>query len=71
MGRRDNRWGEVDFSLGGGEGNDNSRVDGRITSVDGSLGWEADDETTSVERVGSSMRARGDKGDSSVGGVEE
>ncbi|KAH9295489.1 hypothetical protein KI387_039077, partial [Taxus chinensis] len=47
-------------------------MDGRITSVDGSEGWEADDDMTLVESVGSSMRERGDEGDSSVGGgVEE
>ncbi|KAH9315198.1 hypothetical protein KI387_023825, partial [Taxus chinensis] len=34
MGRTDNRWGEVGFSLGGGEDDDDSPVDGRIKSVD-------------------------------------
>ncbi|KAH9304094.1 hypothetical protein KI387_008498, partial [Taxus chinensis] len=54
------------------EGDDDSLVDGRITSVDGLEGWEADDDMTSIESVGSSVRARGDEGDSSVGGgVEE
>ncbi|KAH9306909.1 hypothetical protein KI387_011313, partial [Taxus chinensis] len=55
MGRRDGRWVEVDFSLGGGKGNDDSPVDGRVNNVDFSVGCEVDGGMTLVENVGSSV----------------
>ncbi|KAH9298524.1 hypothetical protein KI387_030206, partial [Taxus chinensis] len=49
MGRRDNRSSEVDLSYGGGEGDDDSILNGRITNVDSSKGWEVDNDTTLLE----------------------